>query len=172
MAGEDPRYCAWLRTQPCARCAVTYGIEVHHPLWATTYSPEEARPTKAIPNAKKGKGQRCHDHFGLPLCLKCHVPGIHNGGGHFAGTTPEEREHWERDEISKHRNRYAMQAPEPAAAPTRATRRAKAPDSPERERLLEQIETWAGARRLKAEEHQLIHDLVNDLRAESPGKQF
>jgi hypothetical protein len=122
MAGEDPRYCAWLRKQPCAKCLATYGIEVHHPLWATTYSPEEARPAKAIPGARKGKGQRCHDHFGLPLCLKCHVPGIHNGGGHFAGTAVEEREAWEREQIPVHRQRYAMQAPEPATPPARAKR--------------------------------------------------
>lgn len=117
MAGEDPRYCAYLRTQPCARCGVTYGIEVHHPLWATTYSPEEARPAKAIEGAKKGKSQKCHDHFALPLCFAmCHVPGIHRGGGHFAGTSPEEREAWEREQITIHRNRYAMQQPAPAAA--------------------------------------------------------
>jgi hypothetical protein len=120
MAGEDPRYTAFLRKQPCAKCFQGWGIEVHHPLWATTYSDEEARPAKAIPNAKKGKGQRCHDHFALPLCLKCHVPGIHEGGGHFSGMSVEEREAWEREQIPVHRNRYAMQCPEPIASPTPA----------------------------------------------------
>jgi hypothetical protein len=114
MAGEDPRYTSYLRKQPCAKCFQGWGIEVHHPLWATTYSDEEARPAKAIPNAKKGKGQRCHDHFALPLCLKCHVPGIHEGGGHFSGMSVEEREAWEREQIPLHRNRYAMQCPSPA----------------------------------------------------------
>ncbi len=89
--------------------------------------------------------------------------------------TKHERDDWEMAQVGIHRNRYAMQAPEPlpTATSSRATtRRAKLTSSPERERVLEQIETWAGARRLKAEEHQLIHDLINDLRAESPGKEF
>jgi hypothetical protein len=174
MAGEDPRYTAFLRTQPCARCGVTYGIEVHHPLWAPTYNPDEPKPPKAIEGARKGKGQKCHDCFCLPLCFAtCHIPGIHRGGGHFTGMTVEEREAWEREQIALHRERYAAEAPAPAAAPACAiSRRAKPTSSPERERVLEQIETWAGARRLKAEEHQLIHDLVNDLRAEAPGKEF
>lgn len=138
MAGESPRYLSWLRTQPCARCGVGYGIEAHHPLWATTYSPEETRPAKAIEGARKGKGQKCHDHFALPLCLKCHIPGIHRGGGHFHGTTVEEREAWEREQIPLHRQRYAMQSPGPAplASPMRSPKpRASSGDAAHRERL-------------------------------------
>lgn len=113
MAGEDPRYTAWLHDQPCSRCGTVLGVEVHHPLWGTTYSPELPRPLKAIPNAKKGKAQRSHDHFAIPLCFKsCHEPGIHQGGGAFANTTPAERELFERVQITIHRRRYAMQFPE------------------------------------------------------------
>jgi hypothetical protein len=114
MAGEEPRYEAWLRTQPCARCGAEFSIEVHHALWGTTYSPEGTRPAKAIEGARKGKGQKAHSYFSLPLCIKCHIPGMHRGGGHFSGTTVEEREAWERELHPVYRNRYAMQAPTPA----------------------------------------------------------
>ncbi len=116
MAGEDKRYTDWLRKQPCARCETEFRIEVHHPLWGTTYSPELPRPPKAIEGARKGKGQKSHDHYGLPLCIKCHIPGIHRGGGSFEGMTPDEREAWEREQIPIYRNRYAMQSPEPFGA--------------------------------------------------------
>lgn len=112
MAGEDARYEQWIRTQPCARCGTTFRIEVHHALWGTTYSPEGPVPRKSIEGARKGKGQKSHSHFSTPLCIKCHVPGIHRGGGSFSGTTPEEREAWERQQIAIHRNRYAMQSPQ------------------------------------------------------------
>jgi hypothetical protein len=167
LAGEDTRYVAWIRTQPCAACGTTLQIEPHHALSGTTYSPEGPRPAKAIPGARKGKSQRSHDHFCIPLCIKDHEPGFHQGHGYFEGWSPRERDDWEMAQVGIHRNRYAMQCPDPAALPARATtRRAKPTSSPERERVLEQIETWAGARRLKAEEHQLLADLINDLKAE------
>jgi hypothetical protein len=168
----DARYSRWIHTQPCAVCDTTLQVEGHHSLYGTTYSPEDARPTKAIEGARKGMAQKSHDYFLIPLCLKHHEPGIHQLGNYFEGWSRAEANAWEEEQVGIHRNRYAMQAPAPAAAPARATRPVKATSSLERERVLEQIETWAGARRLKAEEHQLIHDLVNDLRAESPGKQF
>ncbi len=123
MAGEDARYEQWIRTQPCARCGTTFRIEVHHALWGTTYSPEGPVPRKSIEGARKGKGQKSHSHFSTPLCIKCHVPGIHRGGGSFSGTTPEEREAWEREQIAIHRNRYAMQSPEPIASGTATSSR-------------------------------------------------
>lgn len=123
MAGEEPRYEAWLRTQPCAKCGAEFSIEVHHALWGTTYSPEGARPAKAIDGARKGKGQKAHSFFSLPLCIKCHIPGIHRGGGHFSGMSLEEREAWERELHPVYRNRYAMQAPEPIATSSRTTRK-------------------------------------------------
>jgi hypothetical protein len=114
MAGEEPRYEAWLRTQPCAKCGADFSIEVHHALWGTTYSPENTRPAKAIEGARKGKGQKAHSFFSLPLCIKCHIPGIHRGGGHFSGMSLEEREAWERELHPVYRQRFAMQCPPPA----------------------------------------------------------
>lgn len=171
MAG-DARYSRWIHQQPCAVCGTTIQVEGHHALYGTTYSPEDTRPAKAIEGARKGMAQKSHDFFLIPMCLKHHIPGIHKLGNHFEGWSRAEANAWEEEQVGIHRNRYAMQAPEPlpTATSSRATR--KRVTSSERERVLEQIETWAGARRLKAEEHQLIHDLINDLRAESPGKEF
>lgn len=172
MAGEDPRYEAWIRGQPCAKCGTRHGIEGHHPLWGTTYSPDEPRPPKAIPNARKGKGQRCHSYFTLPLCIKCHIPGIHRGGGHFAGTTPEEREQWEREQVVIHRNRYAMQCPTPvlaAAAPAARTRNAPGPSadaaSRERARIARVIRARAAERHHLPDQHALLSELADDIDA-------
>jgi hypothetical protein len=59
--------------------------------------------------------------------------------------------------------------PEPGrpAAPRRV--RAAAPG---REAFLQEVEAWAGDKRLKDHEHQLIHDLINDLRATGAGSEF
>lgn len=126
MAGEDRRYTTWIRTQPCAACGTQFGIEVHHALYGTTYSPEETRPTKAIEGARKGASQKSHDYFSIPLCLKDHTPGIHKGGGYFEGWSGAQIEEWEREQVAIHRNRYAMQAPTPVAetaTSSRATRK-------------------------------------------------
>lgn len=168
MAGEDKRYTDWLRTQPCARCQTEFRIEVHHPLWGTTYSPELPRPAKAIEGARKGKGQKSHDHYGIPLCIKDHVPGIHRGGGSFSGMTPDDREAWEREQIALHRQRYAMQSPEPIAPAARtAPRRApRASGSVRLSSVLDYITTWSGKRHLAPDTVQALSDLQNDLSAE------
>lgn len=169
MAG-DARYSRWIHQQPCAVCGTTIQVQGHHALYGTTYSPDDTRPAKAIEGARKGMAQKSHDFFLIPLCLKHHEPGIHKLGNHFEGWSRSEANAWEEEQVSIHRNRYAMLAPELAPGDVRATttrtRKARATNSPERARVLEEIETWAGARRLKAEEHQLIHDLINDLKAE------
>lgn len=175
MAGEDARYTAWIRTQPCAACGTTLQVEPHHALSGTTYSPEAPRPAKAIPGARKGKSQRSHDHFCIPLCIKDHEPGFHQGHGYFEGWSPRERDDWEMAQVGIHRNRFAMQCPEPIASGTATssrTTRKRSAGSPERDRVIEQIESWAGARRLKDHEHQLLADLVNDLRAAGAGSEF
>jgi hypothetical protein len=44
--------------------------------------------------------------------------------------------------------------------------------APGREAFLQEVEAWAGDKRLKDHEHQLIHDLINDLRATGAGSEF
>ena len=112
MADEDRRYTTWIRTQPCAACQTELRISPHHSLYGTTYSPEDTKPRKAIPNARKGMAQKSHDYFAIPLCMKCHVPGIHDLGGFFAGWSREQANAWEEQQVGIHRRRYAMQTPE------------------------------------------------------------
>lgn len=121
MAGEDKRYTSWIRTQPCAVCGTTFGVQPHHALYGTTYSPDEARPAKALEGARKGMAQRSHDYFAVPLCMKCHIPGIHKLGGFFDGWSRAQANEWEEAQVHIHRNRYATQCPTPATpGPARA----------------------------------------------------
>lgn len=112
MADEEKRYTDWIRTQPCAVCGATFQVVPHHALYGTTYSPDEARPPKAIPNARKATSQRSHDYFSIPLCLKHHEPGVHQLGNFFAGKSRHWANDWEADQVSKLRLRYGMQCPE------------------------------------------------------------
>lgn len=125
MAGELPRYTTWIRTQPCAACRTELRIAPHHSLYGTTYSPEDVKPKKAIEGARKGMAQKSHDYFSIPLCMKCHVPGIHKLGGYFEGWTREAANAWEEQQVAIHRQRYAMQSPEPAAVPAGKAKRSR-----------------------------------------------
>jgi hypothetical protein len=170
MAGEDARYTKWVRAQPCAACGGPGPSEPHHALSGTTYSPDEARPAKAIPNARKGKAQRAHDHFAIPLHTRCHAQ-FHRGTGMFSEMSPEQRDAWEQREVREHRNRYAMQCPVPvivgetSAKPHR--RRANAGDAAHRERL--RIASWlrdrAGARHFKVNEAAVLTDAASEIEA-------
>jgi hypothetical protein len=91
--------------------------EAHHALCGTTYSPDEARPNKAIEGARKGKAQKSHDHFAFALHLRCHAQ-FHRGTGFAADMSPEQRDAWERGCVAKSRQRYAMQSPTPAVHAT------------------------------------------------------
>lgn len=171
MANEDRRYTAWIHTQPCAACGTRLQVQVHHALYGTTYSPEETRPSKAIEGARRGGAQRSHDYFSLPMCLKCHIPGIHELGGFFDGWTREEANAWEAEQVASHRNRYAMQAPPPAAVPEpgrqkRSRNAASDVVARERSRIVEYIRDRAGEARLKPNEAALLTDLASEIEAQ------
>lgn len=171
MAGEDPRYTSWVRTQPCAACAGPGPCEPHHALSGTTYSPDEPRPAKAIEGARKGKSQRAHDHFAIPLHARCHAQ-FHRGTGLFAGMSPEQRDEWERVEVRRYRNRYACQAPQPnyrkavprtglvtlGVDPARQTEAER-----ERRRIAQWLRDKAGARHLKVNEAAVLTDAASEL---------
>lgn len=127
MAGESPHYTNFIRTQPCAACASRLRIEVHHALYGTTYSPDEPRPPKAIPNARKGGAQKSHDWFSIPLCMKDHTPGLHKMAGFFAGRTGEWLETWEREQVEEMHRRYDAEFPtgEPVSKPDGRRKRAR-----------------------------------------------
>lgn len=165
MAGELPPYSNWIRQQACAGCLGPGPCDPHHAHCGTTYDPDERPPTKSA-GPKRGRGQRSHDKWLIPMHMRCHRQ-FTDSSGPYRDWDNERRDSWEREQVRIHRERYAAEQPATSVAATsNRTTRKRATGSGERERVLEKIVDWAGARRLKAEEHQLIHDLINDLRAE------
>lgn len=124
---DDPRYINWVRVQDCAACGGPGPCEAHHALSGLTYSPDEPIPAKAIPNARKGKSQKSHDHYAFALHLRCHAQ-LHRGTGPWSDKTPEERDAWERDCVARSRARYAMTNPVPAARSESARPRQPKPE--------------------------------------------
>ena len=117
---------------------------------------------------RKGMAQRSHDYFSIPLCMKCHIPGIHKLGGFFAGWTREQANEWEAEQVRIHRNRYAMQAPEPAkGAPLKRVRGVDVARETAAERERRRIAAWlrdkAGARHLKVNEAAVLTDAASEL---------
>ena len=53
---RNPRYLAWIRTQPCVICGVRRGIEAAH-------------------TGPRGLGQKSPDTSAIPLCIKHHRTG-------------------------------------------------------------------------------------------------
>ena len=53
---RNPRYLAWIRTQPCCVCKITRGIEASH-------------------TGPHGIGQKSPDSSAIPLCAKHHRTG-------------------------------------------------------------------------------------------------
>lgn len=123
MAKGDRRYSTWIHKQPCEVCQTTIRVEGHHSLHGTTYSPEDTRPRNSFEGARKGMGQKSHDYFLIPMCIKHHEPGIHQLGNYFEGWTREEANDWERARVAELRERYATEQPD-TLSPGKNTRRA------------------------------------------------
>lgn len=87
MANEDRAYQAWLRTRPCSRCGKSPPSIVHHH------------------TQRRGKGQRAHDHDGMPLCTPCHV-GLHGSCGTFKHWPRAQLRQWQDEQCTHHRAQY------------------------------------------------------------------
>lgn len=100
MANEDKAYCDWLRKRACAMCESPIGVAVHHHTNGTL-SPVFPEPGRTLGSSEhpRGKNQRAHDHWGIPLCIKCHIPGIHSFGGHFRGMDNKSRRDWQDGQV-------------------------------------------------------------------------
>lgn len=177
MAGEDPHRANWIRRQPCRACGGPGPCQLHHAESGTTYDPDEPPPTKSA-GPKRGKGQRCHDKWGMSLHMRCHGH-FTDHTGPFKGMDDAARAQWEHDQVAEMRRLYDAEFPngDPALAAkaSRAARPRPRPRDPTlraREAVLEEALDWAGQRRLLPEQTQLIHDLVNDLRAKGPDSSF
>lgn len=173
MAGELPHFTNFVRSRPCAACGTKLGVQAHHALYGTTYSPDEARPSKSIPNARKGAAQKSHDWFSLPLCLKDHTPGLHKMAGYFQGWTGERLETWERDQVEEMHDLYDAAFPngDPAVAARAAAKAGKSArkasgasgDSRERDRIVRVIRARAAERHHLPDQHQILSELADDI---------
>jgi hypothetical protein len=176
LAGESPHYTRFVRARPCAACGTLIRVEVHHALYGTTYSPDEPRPSKAIPNARKGAAQKSHDFFSIPLCGRDHTPGLHKMAGFFEGWTGEQLEVWERKQVEEMHKLYDEEFPngDPALAARAAAKAArptpggiaKATNSAahvERGRIVRVIRARAAERHHLPDQHQLLSELADDI---------
>lgn len=127
MAGELPEYSSWIRKQACAGCLGPGPCDPHHAHCGTTYDPDERPPAKSA-GPKRGRGQRSHDKWLIPMHVRCHRQ-FTDSSGPYRDWNNERRDAWERDQVRIHRERYAMQAPEPVVPARATTRRSRAPSS-------------------------------------------
>jgi len=131
MAGELPHYAQWIRRQRCAACGGPGPCEPHHAESGTTYDPTGPVPSKSA-GPRRGKSQRSHDYFLIPLHSKCHVAHFHGHAGPFEGWTRQQRDDWEGQQVALHRDRYDAEGRpgEPKTAPAMPvpTRRSRSPE--------------------------------------------
>jgi len=172
MAGELRHFTCFVRGRPCAACGSTIRIEVHHALYGTTYSPDDPRPSKAIPNARKGASQKSHDWFSVPLCGRDHTPGLHKLAGFFEGWTGEQLEIWEREQVEEMHRLYDAEFPngDPAKQPKAAVgktdkpaRKATGTADAERARIVRVILARAAERHHLPDQHALLAELAADI---------
>ncbi len=174
MAGELPHFTNFVRSRPCAACGTTLGVQAHHALYGTTYSPDEARPAKAIPNARKGGSQKSHDWFSLPLCLKDHTPGLHKMAGFFEGWSGERLEKWEREQVEEMHDLYDAEFPNgdpgkhakavhATGKPDKPARKSSGPADSERARIVRVILARAAERHHLPDQHALLSELAEDI---------
>lgn len=92
MAGEDPAYSEWVRSQNCAECAAFPRSNQHHKTGA-------------------GMGLRAHDHDSFPLCGSG-VRGCHGSFhcltfGPFTAWTKDRLRDYQAKMVKRYRARYA-----------------------------------------------------------------
>jgi hypothetical protein len=56
-------------------------------------------------------GMRAHDHESMPLCLPCHVPGLHALAGNFKGWTRGRLREWQDVQIAACRAAWVLLDP-------------------------------------------------------------
>lgn len=100
MADEDPHYTRWIRKQPCCYCLGPGPCHNHHHTAGSTVAPGEKPKPKQF-GGKRGKGQRAHDHFSMPMHVHCHAR-FHAG----IVETGDDRRAWQDEQVRIHRERY------------------------------------------------------------------
>lgn len=103
MAGEDIDYIRFVRKQRCCvvECRSPLLIQAHHHTAGTLLPPES--DTRS---SRRGKGQRAHDAWAIPLCLKHHAQ-LHSLSGFFKGYTRLTLGEWQSAQVKALRAAYA-----------------------------------------------------------------
>lgn len=94
MAGEDPKYCAWIREQRCT-------VWMHDPC----EGPVEAHHA----GNDRGLSQKAHDDTCIPFCHKHHMA-WHAASGLFKHWRKDERRAWADAKIEIYRQRHEAAA--------------------------------------------------------------
>lgn len=97
MAGELPDYTAFIHKRPC--CAPGCGrgpVDAHHATSGLLNQPGEPH------RGKRGKGQKVHDYYLIPLCHECHMQ-FHDAAGQFRKWSKQHRSAWQLEQVTYHR---------------------------------------------------------------------
>lgn len=107
MAGELPDYTAFLHERPCCApgCGTRQDIQAHHTTNGLMMLPGTPPPRGG---PRRGKGQRCHDYYQIPLCLECHGQ-FHDSKGQFRTWSKQRKNAWQLEMVTYHRCLYEEQ---------------------------------------------------------------
>lgn len=103
---HEPAYAAWIRQKPCHMCESPLYVELHHATIGST-RPWELSSTGELVEAR-GKSQKAHDSWGIPLCLRCHR-NFHGACGQFKDWDRQQRRKWQEDAVALYRGSYLDQ---------------------------------------------------------------
>lgn len=173
MANEEPHRANWIRRQRCRACGGPGPCQLHHAESGTTYDPDERPPSKSA-GPKRGKGQRCHDKWGMSLHLKCHAD-FTDHRGFCEGWSDQARAQWEHDQVAEMRKLYDEEFPNgDPAKHARAVHATGKSDKPARgagkggaeaecARIVRVIRARAAERHHLPDQHQLLSELADDI---------
>ena len=102
MSGEDPDYVNWIRRQPCCCQPCVAQSEAHHSTFGST-QPFDENPSAL--QRGRGKGQKAHDSWCMPLCLRHHGQ-IHGLSGFFRDFDAAMLREWQTERVREHRAMY------------------------------------------------------------------
>lgn len=107
-AKRDRVYLAWIHKHPCCECGSVRLVEAHHHTHGTL-EPVFPSPTQegvlVTAGRARGKAQKAHDHWAIPLCLRCHRQ-FHDCSGPFRKMDKEELRAWQSRKVLEFRALY------------------------------------------------------------------
>lgn len=102
---KEPEYAAWIRKKPCHACESPLYVEGHHSTVGSTAPWERDRAGSV---AVRGKSQKAHDSWLIPMCLRCHR-NFHAACGMFKGWDRGQRREWQDAAVALYRGQWLDQ---------------------------------------------------------------